>query len=105
MKNQGVITKLIRAIVKGYSQEKIIIFGSHAWGNPSKDSDLDLFIVKDTKKKLSERFVEVQELLQGLYGGLPIEPLVLTPSEVEKRLELRDPFILKILKEGGQVYG
>ncbi|MDP3742360.1 MAG: nucleotidyltransferase domain-containing protein, partial [Candidatus Micrarchaeota archaeon] len=97
MKNQGVIRKLIRILVKKYSPEKVIIFGSHAWGKPSRDSDIDIFIVKETRKKLSERFVEVQKLLHGFHSSIPVEPLVLTPREVEKRVELRDPFILKIL--------
>ncbi|MFH1247172.1 MAG: nucleotidyltransferase domain-containing protein [Candidatus Micrarchaeota archaeon] len=105
MKDKNVVAKLIREIVKRYSPVKVIIFGSHAWGKPSKDSDLDIFIVKDTRKTLNKRFAEVQKLLHGLHGSLPIQPLVLTPLEVQKRLELGDPFILKILKEGRQVYG
>ncbi len=105
MKNQSVIAKLMRILVKKYSPEKVIIFGSHAWGSPSRDSDLDIFIVKETRKTLSKRFVEVQKILHGLHGALPIEPLVLTPREVEKRIQLGDPFILKILNEGRQVYG
>ena len=32
--------------------DKIILFGSYAYGNPTKDSDIDLFLFKDMDKKL-----------------------------------------------------
>lgn len=40
------IKKVAQKIAKEYSPEKIILFGSYAWGKPHKDSDIDLFIVK-----------------------------------------------------------
>jgi len=49
MKNQKEIKKITKQIVEKYKPEKIIIFGSFAWGKPSKDSDVDLFIIKNTK--------------------------------------------------------
>ena len=36
------ISKMVEKIVKEYHPEKIILFGSYAYGNPSKDSDVDL---------------------------------------------------------------
>ncbi len=100
-----ILSKLTGALIKRYSPERIIIFGSYAWGKPTKHSDIDIFIVKNTKKKPIERFAEVQKLLYGLHESIPIEPLVLTPEELNKRLALQDPFILRILKEGKTLYG
>ena len=100
-----VIAVLIETLAKSYSPQKIILFGSHAWGKPTSDSDIDIFIIKDTEKKQRERFSEVQKILHGLHGSIPVEPLVLTPTELERRKRLQDPFILRILKEGRVLYG
>ena len=39
---------IVKKIVFGYSPQKIILFGSLAHGTPTKDSDVDLLIIKDT---------------------------------------------------------
>lgn len=95
------IEKLIEKIVKEYKPEKIYLFGSYAWGEPDKDSDVDIFIIKDTKKDRLERQLEVRRLIKG---KLPVDILVYTPEEVEKRLEMRDFFIEDILSKGKSVY-
>ena len=42
------IQKVATRIAKEYNPEKIILFGSYAWGKPTFDSDVDFFIVKKT---------------------------------------------------------
>lgn len=69
---KDLITKLIETLVEKYSPQKVILFGSHAWGKPTKDSDIDLFIVKSTRKKPKDRFSEVQEILYGLHQKTPV---------------------------------
>jgi predicted nucleotidyltransferase len=44
------IKEVIQDIIREYKPEKIYLFGSLAWGKPNKDSDIDIFIVKKTKK-------------------------------------------------------
>ncbi len=105
MKKKDMFGQLIDVLVEMYSPKKVILFGSRAWGKPTKDSDIDIFIVKDTKKKPNERFCEVQKLLHGMHKTIPIEPLVMTPKELEKRIRLEDPFILRILNKGKVLYG
>lgn len=100
-----IVSKAVRVLIKKYAPSKVILFGSYAWGRPTKDSDIDLFIVKNTRKRPSERFVEVQKMLYGSHGTIPVEPLVLTPKELENRVQKGDPFILRILREGKQLYG
>ena len=41
------IPEIREKIVREMNPEKIILFGSYAWGKPNSDSDVDLFIVKD----------------------------------------------------------
>lgn len=99
------VSRLVDALVRGYSPQKIILFGSYAWSKPTKHSDIDLFIVKNTRKKPRERFSEVQEILYGLHESVPVEPLVLTPKELRKRIALGDPFVERILSKGKVLYG
>lgn len=55
------ISEIVNKIATGYNPDKIILFGSYASGNPSDDSDLDLFVIKDSD--LPRRFFN-QTLLQ-----------------------------------------
>jgi len=102
MKKQKEIKKIINRIIKKYKPEKIILFGSFAWGKPDKDSDLDLFIIKNTKEKKLERIYKVYKLLWD--KKIPLDVLVYTPKEIKKRLALGDFFIEDIIKNGKLLY-
>jgi predicted nucleotidyltransferase len=99
------IDRIIQKIKTYYQPEKIILFGSFAWGKPSKDSDVDLLIIKDTSEKHRKRMLAVRRLLSEENGLIGIDILVYTPDEINKRLEIGDSFISKILKKGKVVYG
>lgn len=88
--------------LKKYKPEKIILFGSCARRKPRKDSDIDLLIIKKTKKSPYKRIPEVRSYLRGINRAFDI--LVMKPKEVEKRLKLGDFFIEDILKEGKVLY-
>lgn len=101
MNSQKKIKKIARQIVKKYKPEKIILFGSFAHGKPTKDSDVDLLIVKKTKKRFLARQMEVGRIING---ELPVDTLIRTPSELEKRLDLGDFFYRDIIKKGKYIY-
>jgi len=96
------IKKIVDKIVKNYKPEKIILFGSFANGKPNKDSDVDLFIVKNTKKNLLERIRKVDRILMDRV--IPIDILVYTPGQVRERLNLGDFFVKDILTNGKVLY-
>jgi len=83
-----------------YQAEKIILYGSHATGEATEDSDVDLFIIAPTEERFFERMATVRRLIRDLRNGLPIAPIVLTPGEVEERRKVGDQFIIGILEEG-----
>lgn len=99
------ILEITKKIIKEYHPKKIILFGSYAHGHPTEDSDIDLFIIKDTDKAPIDRWMEVKKLLWDMEKDVPISPLVYTEKEVEDRLKIRDFFIKEILKEGKVLYG
>ena len=96
------IPEIREKIVREMNPEKIILFGSYAWGKPNSDSDVDLFIVKDSKERRIDRIREVRKIILG--SGVAVDILVYTPKEIEKRVDLEDPFILNILNKGRIIY-
>ena len=97
------IKKITRRIVKNYKPEKIILFGSFAWGKATKDSDVDLFIIKASRKRKVDRERELRRML--FEGDFPaMDLLIYTPEEVKKRLFIKDLFIKEILSKGKLLY-
>jgi len=101
MNQQKEIQKITRQIVEKYKPEKIILFGSFAYGKPKPSSDVDLLIIKRSEKKRVER---IKEILMGTESNLPLEPLVYTPKEIRERLKLGDFFFQTILEKGKLLY-
>lgn len=96
------LKKIVDKIVKEYKPEKIILFGSYAWGKPTKDSDVDLFIVKKSKKDFLREQQAVRKIIDG---EIAADILIYTPKEIEKRLDLGDFFFKKIINNGIYIYG
>lgn len=99
---QEKIQELTQKIAKEFKPEKIILFGSYAWSKPGPDSDVDLFIIKNMPERRIERARRVREIIWG--SGLPIDILVYTPGEVQRRLDFEDFFIEDIITKGKVLY-
>lgn len=91
-------------IVREYQPERIILFGSYAWGEPGPDSDVDLFIVKETNERPIDRRVAVRQLLWDKSNRTPVDLIVITPAELSERLSIRDRFCEMILWKGKPLY-
>lgn len=98
------IDRILERIVKEYAPERIVLFGSHAYGEPDEESDVDLLIIKETDQRPIARWVEVKRLLRDRSRTVSISPLVYTPREVEERLALGDPFLREALERGETLY-
>ena len=98
------LDEIVRRVVDGYQPEKIILFGSYAYGRPSADSDLDLLIIKKTSERFIDRWTNVRKIVSDPKRSIPFEPLVLTPQEVKERLAIGDQFIEEIITKGEVVY-
>lgn len=104
IKSTGEIFDRIKAISerlkKEYHAQRVILFGSYARGEATKDSDVDIFIIAPIKERFFERGAGVRRVVRDLYHGIPLSPIVLTKEEVEERLKRGDQFIEQILQEG-----
>ena len=89
-------------LIEKYKPDKIILFGSSAWGE-GEINDIDLFIVKrDVPYYGADRIIELYRLMDV---EVPVDFIVYKPEEAEERLALGDPFVKKIFKEGRVLYG
>lgn len=98
------IKRLTDTIVREFHPEKIILFGSYAWGKPRPDSDVDLLVVKPSAEKRWEREYELRSKLFG-NNFPPLDFLIYTPEELEHRLAVGDFLVQDILNKGTMLYG
>ena len=88
----------------GYQPQKVILFGSYAWGNARADSDIDLLVVKDTQERMVDRCAEVRRIVSDPNRFIGLKLLVLTPEEVSERTAIGDQFIAEIMERGQVLY-
>ena len=99
-----IVQEILRQVVIGYEPKQVILFGSVAEGTADEDSDIDFFIVKETKETPLNRRVHVRRLVNQPNRQIPFSPLVLTPDELNSRLALGDPFYENIMTYGKVLY-
>ncbi len=98
------IEKMVKRLVEAYRPEKVILFGSYAYGQPHADSDLDFLIIKKTSEGFINRLFHVRQLVSDPQRSIPFQPIVLTPEELEERLAIGDQFIEEIVTKGEVLY-
>ena len=88
------ISEIVRMIVKGYDPEKIILFGSFASNTQKDNSDLDLFIIKNTDESYFNRMRKVRNMIHPY--PCAIDLFVYTPDEFENNKHIQSllPFIV-----------
>lgn len=93
-----------RRIAAALQPEKIYLFGSYAWGSPTPDSDIDLFvIVRTSDQPPYRRSRDAYRVLRGIKE--PFEVLIRTIDEVEKSKGVVSSLVRKVLDQGKLLYG
>ena len=103
--DRKLIGRVVRRLRDLYRPTRMILFGSYAHGHPTTESDLDLLIIKKTKKPFYHRLVDVRRVASPVLGGHPFDPIVVTPQELRDRLAHGDQFLHEVVTKGQQVYG
>lgn len=97
------IEDIVKRIVDHYKPEKIILFGSYAYGTPKKDSDLDLLIVKESSLPRYKRAREIRKLLWGT-SEISKDIIVYTQREIDDWREVDEAFVTQVMKKGKILY-
>jgi predicted nucleotidyltransferase len=96
--------EIICRLVDEFHPEVIYLFGSHAWGEPTSDSDMDfLVIVKNSRQKPIRRAVRAQRSLRGIKAAVDV--LVKTHKEFEQYISVKASLEVQIIREGKLLYG
>ena len=96
------LPKAVRRIARALHPQKIILFGSYAYGNPTPDSDVDLLVVMNTRAPRKERYLAVSRLLRP--RPFAVDIIVKTPREIKTAIRDGDFFIEEIYSQGKVLY-
>src|SRR5437763_16494544 len=95
-----VIRRYARHIAEKFHPEKIILFGSRAWGTPHEDSDVDLMVVMPARNELDQAL----KIRLAFDTPFPLDLLVRKPSELRWRLEEGESFSTEVVRKGKVLY-
>ncbi len=94
---------IVGRLVDEFQPEQIVLFGSHVWGQPSEDSDIDLLvIVPASDEKPTRRAARAYQSLAGVRA--PVDVLVKTRAEVERYRHVYASLECEILEKGKVLY-
>ncbi len=100
----GLLEDIIQRLVDALNPEQIILFGSYAYGEPTEDSDIDLLVIVSHSDEPRYRRARVAyKALRGL--GIPKDILVMTRSEVERKVNVTSSLVSQVLRQGKVLYG
>ena len=88
-------------IAREFNPERIILFGSYAYGEPGPDSDVDLLVILPFEGR---NFWKSLEILNRVNPGFPLELLARRPQDTARRYAEGDPLIREALDRGKVLY-
>jgi predicted nucleotidyltransferase len=95
------IQHFVDRVARAFQPERVIPFGSYAYGRPTRDSDVDLLVAVPRTK---HRSVQAAEIRRRIRAGFPLDLLVRSPRETYDRLSKGDFFIREIMERGQPLY-
>ncbi len=107
MTNKEIILSEIKEALQSFGVEKIILFGSYAYGNPDDESDIDLLLIKDIPTDNIREFrLKVKLKLWDIIAkwNIPIDIIVDNQNRIKQRIKDGDMFYNEILTKGNTIY-
>lgn len=95
------IRDLTSQIAREFNPDRIILFGSYAYGQPDDDSDVDILVVLPFKGKPVRKAIEIRNKINA---GMPLDLIVRTPDQLAERLAQNDWFMREIVERGRTLY-
>lgn len=85
-----------------FKPQRIILFGSHAYGKPHEDSDVDVLVVMPKSRRMGSR--PSLKIRRTVRAGFPVDILVRDPQFMAARLHEGDSFLEEITEKGRVMY-
>jgi predicted nucleotidyltransferase len=94
------IRRFARQVAERFEPEKIILFGSHAYGTPHADSDVDILVVMPARNQLDQAV----KIRLAIPAPFPMDLIVRTPRNMEWRLKEGESFLTEVTTKGKVLY-
>lgn len=104
MASSHAIERVCRDIAKEFRPERIILFGSYAYGDPTPDSDVDILVVMPFSGSPNEQAIAIRNHVTRQGAPFAMDLLVRTPEWVAYRATNEDWFVREILERGKVMY-
>jgi uncharacterized protein len=88
-------------IAEKFQPERIILFGSYAYGQPTEDSDVDLLVILPFEEMPVQKAIAIR---QQVRSSFPLDLMARTAEQIQQRLEMGDFFIQDIMEKGHILY-
>jgi predicted nucleotidyltransferase len=95
-----VIRAFARRVAERFQPDRIILFGSHAYGTPHADSDVDILVVMPARDQGSQAY----KICLAVSAPFPMDLIVRAPETLKWRLEEGDSFLREITSKGKVLY-
>ena len=95
-----VIRAFARQVAEQFRPEKIILFGSHAYGQPHEGSDVDILVIMPARNELDQSL----KIRLAVSAPFPMDLIVRTPQKILSRLKSGDSFHTEIVTKGKVLY-
>ena len=95
-----VIRRFARQVAERFQPDKIILFGSYAYGTPHADSDVDILVIMPARNQIDQAV----KIRREVPRRFPMDLLVRTPASMKWRLEEGDLFHTEIITKGKVLY-
>src|SRR5262249_43918924 len=94
------IRRFASAVAERFDPDKIILFGSYAYGTPNADSDVDILVIMPAYNQGSK----ARRICSEVPAPFPMDLIVRTPKELSWRLAEGDLFHTEIVSKGKVLY-
>jgi predicted nucleotidyltransferase len=95
------ILNFIDALVHRFRPERVVLFGSYAYGRPTGNSDVDVLVVMRHEGPGHRQAVRIRRAIPAPF---PLDVIVRKPGEVEKRIGWNDFFLAEVMEKGLVLY-
>ncbi len=95
-----IIRRFARQVAEHFQPDKIILFGSYAYGTPHADSDVDILVIMPARNELDQSV----RICLAVERNFPLDLIVRTPKNMKWRLEEGDWFLREIVSRGKVLY-
>ena len=95
---------IVQALIDNFGAQEIWVFGSCAYGHPTRDSDVDMMIVRSAQPGCLRPSWEALRVIRPYHGLMGIELFVITPELWRQRQQRPNGVYLDVVRHGRLIY-